>query len=217
MGKAVEFGGFVKVFWGCNATMSRESKEVSCGMKAFQGAGKKDYDSVIDPDADYFRIPDDSFYDDIVGPEKKEGGVFRLEKGIRCEGGAKDGKSGKKCEGGRKFGACAMTKPNDLVESVADGLHEHMQEGYLPRMKGFMPTEEEMEQMMEMEHDFSSVEKGRKKVVKFGGFIKVFWGCKATFGKKQGKVSKRVGCGFKSFQGAGKSDDDKNELAYEFA
>jgi len=222
--KAVEFGGFVKVFWGCNATVSRESKEVTCRVKAFQGTGRKNYESVIDVGAeDYLSIPDDSFYDDILGRDKKEGSVFRLEKGIRCSGGGVKGeKFGKKCEGGQRFGACAMTKPHDLVESVADGLHEHMQEGYLPSMKGFMPTEEEMEQIMETESELSSDEKGRKKVVEFGGFTKLYWGCKATFGKKRGKVSKRVGCGLKAFQGARKKDsdddddDDTTELAYEY-
>jgi len=216
--KAVEFGGFVKLFWGCNATISRESKETACGIKAFQGAGKKAYDSVIDVDGnDYLRIPDNSFYDDIFDLDKKKGGVYRLEKGIRCSGGGVKGeKSGKKCEGGQKFGSCAMTKPHDLVESVADGLHEHMQEGYLPRMEGFMPTEGEMEQIMEIELEISSTEKGRKKVVEFGGFTKMFWGCKVTFKKKRGKVLKGVGCGLKSFQGAGVKEDDTIELAYEY-
>jgi len=211
--KDVEFGGFVKVFWGCNATFSMEdgtaSKVVGCGMKSFQRTGKKDNESEIDVGSDdHLRIPDSSFYDDILGPDS---GVFRLEKGFRCEGGGvKDEKFGKKCEGGQRFRACPKTKPHDLVQSVADGLHEHMQEGYLPRMSGFMPTENEMEQIIETEDEFSSIEKGRKrkKVVEFGGFVKVFWGCKAAFGKKNGKVWKRVGCGVKSFQGVGKKDDD---------
>jgi len=216
----VEFGGVVKVFWGCNATFAIKrgtaSKLVGCGFKSFQGAGKKkDKDDESEIDDDYLSIPDDDFYDDIMGPDS---GVFRLEKGIKCSGGGKRGKFGKKCEGGQRFRACPKTKPHDLVGSVSDGLHAHMQEGYLPRMKGFMPTEEEMDQIMEMEDEdeSSSIERRGKKVVQFGGFVKVYWGCKASFGKTKGKVWKRVGCGLKSFQGVGKKDGDATlDVEYE--
>merc|ERR1719327_140754 len=43
--KKIEFGGYAKVFWGCNVTFSfqgkKVSKEVECGGKTFEGAGAK--------------------------------------------------------------------------------------------------------------------------------------------------------------------------------
>uniref|UniRef100_A0A6T9YFR0 Uncharacterized protein n=1 Tax=Pseudo-nitzschia arenysensis TaxID=697910 RepID=A0A6T9YFR0_9STRA len=44
--KKMEFGGYAKVFWGCNVTYSKEglkmSKEAACGFKSFEGMGKKE-------------------------------------------------------------------------------------------------------------------------------------------------------------------------------
>lgn len=44
--KKMEFGGYAKVFWGCNVTYSKEglkmSKDVECGFKSFEGIGKKE-------------------------------------------------------------------------------------------------------------------------------------------------------------------------------
>lgn len=45
--KTIEFGGFAKLFWGCNMTFTKEgdkfSREVDCGGKSFEGMGKKEY------------------------------------------------------------------------------------------------------------------------------------------------------------------------------
>jgi len=45
--KTVQFGGFAKLFWGCNMTFSKEggtfSKEIDCGGKSFEGMGEKEY------------------------------------------------------------------------------------------------------------------------------------------------------------------------------
>lgn len=42
--KTVKFGGYAKLFWGCNITFSKKgkklSKDVSCGGKSFEGIGK---------------------------------------------------------------------------------------------------------------------------------------------------------------------------------
>lgn len=51
--KKVEFGGYAKVFWGCNITFSMKgkkvSKEVDCGGKSFEGAGMKKNGIDVDP------------------------------------------------------------------------------------------------------------------------------------------------------------------------
>lgn len=43
--KTVEFGGYFKLFWGCNVTFTKKgkkiSKDIACGGKSFQGMGKK--------------------------------------------------------------------------------------------------------------------------------------------------------------------------------
>eukprot|EP00555_Chaetoceros_dichaeta_P005588 CAMPEP_0198258456 /NCGR_PEP_ID=MMETSP1447-20131203/7878_1 /TAXON_ID=420782 /ORGANISM="Chaetoceros dichaeta, Strain CCMP1751" /LENGTH=177 /DNA_ID=CAMNT_0043945577 /DNA_START=60 /DNA_END=593 /DNA_ORIENTATION=- len=139
---------------------------------------------------------------------KPKEGVFCLEKGIKCSGGLKNDKFGVKCEGGSKFGAEEGAPAQSVMESVAKGLHEHLQEGYLPDVDGFMPAEEEMYQIMEMENGLSSIEDGEEKSVDFGGVAKVEWGCKATFGRKDGKGYKKVDCGFKGGKGVGKKADD---------
>ena len=44
--KVMEFGGYVKAFWGCNVTFSKDglkmSKDFTCGFKSFEGMGKKE-------------------------------------------------------------------------------------------------------------------------------------------------------------------------------
>ena len=44
--KKVEFGGYVKAFWGCNITFSKKGKkmvkEVGCGFKSSEAMGKKE-------------------------------------------------------------------------------------------------------------------------------------------------------------------------------
>mmetsp|Transcript_19498 Transcript_19498/g.54377 ORF Transcript_19498/g.54377 Transcript_19498/m.54377 type:complete len:214 (+) Transcript_19498:289-930(+) len=43
--KTVTFGGYFKLFWGCNVTFTKKgkkmSKDIACGGKSFQGMGKK--------------------------------------------------------------------------------------------------------------------------------------------------------------------------------
>merc|ERR1712176_1683039 len=44
--KRMEFGGFAKLFWGCNITFAlkdgKMKKDVACGGKSFEGMGKKE-------------------------------------------------------------------------------------------------------------------------------------------------------------------------------
>merc|ERR1711865_348880 len=43
--KTVEFGGYVKILWGCTITFKKKGKKftknVACGGKSFEGVGKK--------------------------------------------------------------------------------------------------------------------------------------------------------------------------------
>jgi hypothetical protein len=56
MTKTVSFGGYFKVFWGCNVTFTKEgmkmSKNIDCGAKSFEGMGKKPDDDDNDNDND---------------------------------------------------------------------------------------------------------------------------------------------------------------------
>lgn len=53
--KTVKFGGYFKLFWGCNVTFSKRgrkmSKTIACGGKSFEGMGKKQNgDDRFDPE-----------------------------------------------------------------------------------------------------------------------------------------------------------------------
>jgi len=62
--KTVEFGGYFKLFWGCNVTFSKKglkmSKDVVCGGKSFEGMGKKPEDDEMLV-AKYYDIEENEF------------------------------------------------------------------------------------------------------------------------------------------------------------
>jgi hypothetical protein len=51
MTRTVSFGGYFKLFWGCNVTFTKEgrkmSKNIECGAKSLEGVGKKPGDKIL--------------------------------------------------------------------------------------------------------------------------------------------------------------------------
>ena len=51
MTRTVSFGGYFKLFWGCNITFTKEgmkmSKNIECGAKSLEGVGKKPGDKIL--------------------------------------------------------------------------------------------------------------------------------------------------------------------------
>ena len=51
MTRTVSFGGYFKLFWGCNITFTKEgrkmSKNIECGAKSLEGVGKKPSDKIL--------------------------------------------------------------------------------------------------------------------------------------------------------------------------
>lgn len=159
------------------------------------------------------RIPKEEETGDVDGLFKAEGCV---EKGVKCKGHADKAKgAGRECEGGvkqvRSFGMGAK----DLAEDVSDKIRD-MHSDIVDEKSILVPEEVLMElmnwdQIDEVDifgEEDCSVEEGCSKQVSFGGYLKAFWGCNITFSKKGMKMSKEVGCGFKSFEGMGKKEGD---------
>jgi hypothetical protein len=69
MTKTVSFGGYLKVFWGCNVTFTKEgmkmSKNIECGAKSLEGVGKK-------PDEDNNYKDNDNDNDMVLNIERRE-------------------------------------------------------------------------------------------------------------------------------------------------
>jgi len=143
-----------------------------------------------------------------------------VEKGFKCKAGANKRKmyATRECEGGFKQTADVQLKAKDLVEDVVVN-------GVLDMRSSMMATDNQMNVIgpskMDMEElslwddytdnydkmfegeDCSEDDGGCKKMIEFGGYAKVFWGCNVTFSFQGKKVSKEVECGGKTFEGAG--------------
>jgi len=148
--------------------------------------------------------------DDVHGWAKAEECV---EKGVKCKGHADKTKgAGRECEGGvkqvRSFGIGAKDLVEDVSEKVRD-MHSEIVDD-----KSVLVPEDVIMELINLdltdpvdifgEEDCS--EEGCSKTMSFGGYLKAFWGCNITFSKTGLKMSKDVGCGFKSFQGMGKPE-----------
>jgi hypothetical protein len=194
--KKLEFGGYFKLFWGCNITLSmaglKLSKDVACDSKSYEGMGKKE-------DMGYFGTDE---YDDHGDWVKAD---MTLGKGAKCKTNAK---IGKECEGGVKKGVSVHLGSEDLAQAVSAEIQD-MHSNVVLDQKSLHIPEETMQELINWDDatgaDFFDGADCAKKVV-FGGSAKLFWGCNITFSKKGKKMSKEVGCGFKSSQVIGKKD-----------
>eukprot|EP00549_Striatella_unipunctata_P026266 CAMPEP_0118720472 /NCGR_PEP_ID=MMETSP0800-20121206/30127_1 /TAXON_ID=210618 ORGANISM="Striatella unipunctata, Strain CCMP2910" /NCGR_SAMPLE_ID=MMETSP0800 /ASSEMBLY_ACC=CAM_ASM_000638 /LENGTH=173 /DNA_ID=CAMNT_0006628111 /DNA_START=145 /DNA_END=666 /DNA_ORIENTATION=+ len=135
------------------------------------------------------------------------------EKAIKCGGaGEKSENAFKKCQGGEKMGFASTTPPDEMVKQMAQGMETHMYEGYLPTMEHFMPSQDDMVQLESLDKVHQELLKeGEEKVVEFGGYSKLQWGCKVTYGKKDDKYYKMSECGIKSEEAEGKPDEDADD------
>jgi len=170
---------------------------------------------------------------------------FCFESGVKCGGAQFNGKGGGvKCVGGSKFGMArkkkhTLTDENEdyddqwdgntyTVDSIAQGMRDHMHEGYLLDVESFTPSDDAIEEMQNAENEMQSALKdcedengvngcGKSKTVEFGGFGSVKWGCKVKFGFKDGKVFKVGACGMKAMKASGlkPNKEDSNYLQQE--
>jgi hypothetical protein len=139
---------------------------------------------------------------------------FDFEKGLSCEGATdlKKRGAGKKCNAKMKktirIGMTAYEVTTDVASDMEKMFHD-----LIPEKDGFLPTEEDMMALTDMdEMTVDEMEDGASKTVKFGGFFKLNWDCTVTF-KKEGplKLSKTVDCAAKAIEGMGKGPEDFEE------
>mmetsp|Transcript_3663 Transcript_3663/g.8425 ORF Transcript_3663/g.8425 Transcript_3663/m.8425 type:complete len:214 (+) Transcript_3663:184-825(+) len=136
------------------------------------------------------------------------GARMSVEKGFRCRGGFRRGKGAKKeCEGGFKKAVSRRTKNEwDLLDDTTKEV-QSMHAEMMPDADSLLPEEDVMTQLGEMFESYSVVEEGEdedgEKMVQFGGYVKLFWGCNVTFSKEDTKMSKTVACGAKTYEGMG--------------
>jgi len=191
--KKLEFGGYFKLFWGCNVTVSRKgmkmSKDVVCGGKSYEGMGKKD-------DMGYFGTDE---YDDQGDWVQAS---MTLGKGAKC----KTGRKGKMCEGGIKKGMTARLGAEDLAMDVSDEIRDMHSNYVVPDQNSLLVTEESIQELMIWDDAglayFEGLDRGKK--VEFGGHANLFWGCNITFSKKGKKIEQGSWLWFQGFPKDGK-------------
>lgn len=215
-GKMVEFGGYAKVFWGCNITFSKNdrkmSKEIDCGGKTFEGMGKAEAKYYKDAKEKEVIKTADNSVDDFVNANESVG------KGIQCKGHADKKKgAGRTCKGGVKQVRSVSIGPKDLAEDISDNIRDLHSDMMMFSSSGnnmFVP-EESMVELINWDNDNviggedCSLEddgKGCKKRMEFGGMAKVLWGCKIIFSKKGKQMSKEIDCGGSTVERMGKKE-----------
>jgi len=210
--KELQFGGYFKLFWGCNVTFSKEgmkmSKDVTCGGKSYEGLGKKE-----DMLAVGLTGIDEYEYDYYNGDWVEVG--MTVGKGAKC----KSNKHSKECEGGIKKDVCVRLGANDLAQDVSTEIRNMHSNYVLSDPKSLLIPEETMHELMSWDDDAADVVTGLDfcdgdgvecgKKVEFGGFANLFWGCNITLSQEGKHLSKDIGCGFKGSQRMGKKDDSE--------
>jgi len=139
-----------------------------------------------------------------------------VEKGAKCKAHAdKTNGAGRDCEGGVKQVMSFGIGANELAEDVSDKIRDLHSEMILPDEKETLVPDDVLSEWMSLDEideideifgDEDCSDEGCKKVMKFGGYVKAFWGCNVTFSKDGLKMSKEFTCGFKSFEGMGKKE-----------
>lgn len=140
-----------------------------------------------------------------VGCDKE--GSFSVSKGMKCDGGFSSKGVGKKCTGGMKSEFSMSSSATSIVNDVAGVLADQMKD-FVPMQDQIIPAGEEMEDMVAMDSLLEDAVDGFSKTIEFGGMIKASWGCKVTYEKCEGKVSKTVECGFQGEGGMGPKPDE---------
>lgn len=140
-----------------------------------------------------------------------------IEKGGKCKAGGKEGKGfGRECEGCFKQVASFETSAEDLTKNLASGVSDMLTE-MMPKEEGLRLTNDAMDEVASWDSNNGDIidvfedgdcseDLGCKKTVKIGGYVKMFWDCNITFSKTDdGKMSKEVDCGGKSYEGMGRN------------
>lgn len=185
--EVVEVGGFDTLGWGCRMKSGHKEgklvKKIVCGMTGMKGMGMNStvdidhYIRNVDGENSDEQLVDDILLDvndmlvdryefyDLEDNKPKPNAEFGLVKGVECSLAAIDNKGdGLKCEGGFRYN---MTKNDGVYMKLAQGLYDHMNEGYLLGMNELMPSDDVLPQVFEKEHGF-------------GGYSAFKWGCKLT-------------------------------------
>merc|ERR1712224_824021 len=81
-------------------------------------------------------------------------------------------------------------------------------------MGGLRPTDDTMAEPPSW--DECTEEGDCQKTIEFGGFAKLFWGCKMTFTKEDDEFRREIECGGKSFEGMGKKEYADNYKRFDF-
>jgi len=203
--KELQFGGYFKLFWGCNVTLSKEgmkmSKDVTCGGKSYEGIGKKEDMMALGLTG----IDEYDYNGDWV-----EVGMT-VGKGVKC----KTNKKSKECEGGVKKEVRVRLGAEDLAKDISGEIRDMHSNYVISDQKSLLIPEETMQELRSWDDadvvnglDFvDGVDCGKK--VEFGGYANLFWGCNITLSKKGQHLSKELGCGFKGSQRMGKKDESE--------
>jgi len=204
--KKLQFGGYFKLFWACNVTLSKEgmnmSKDVTCGGKSYEGLGKKEEMRAVG------LTGSDEYYD-YTGDDWVEVGMT-VGKGVKC----KTHKTSKECEGGVKKDVRVRLGAEDLAQDISTEIRHMHANSVISDPKSLLIPEETMQELRSWDevavvvNDLDFVD-GESKKVEFGGYANLFWGCTITFRKKGTHLSKELGCGFKGSQRMGKKDENE--------
>ena len=132
--------------------------------------------------------------DDDKWPTK---GGFSVAKAGKCTRGFSMEKGGAKkhCGGGMKKTFAGEFSDEEMMSDMATELLGQIQD-FMPGHDSFLPDEETMTALKDLtDSDEDDVDFGKS--IKFGGSTKIEWGCKMSFKKSKGKISKSVECGAK--------------------
>mmetsp|Transcript_13993 Transcript_13993/g.15714 ORF Transcript_13993/g.15714 Transcript_13993/m.15714 type:complete len:323 (-) Transcript_13993:204-1172(-) len=207
--KELQFGGYFKLFWGCNVTLSKEGrnmrKDVTCGGKSYEGLGKKE-------DMLAVGLTGSDEYYDYNGDWVEVG--MTVGKGVKC----KTNKTSKECEGGVKKDVRVRLGAEDLAQDISTEIRHMHANSVISAPKSLLIPDETIQELRSWDDDATvvtdldfvdGVECDKK--VEFGGYANLFWGCTITFSKKGNHLSKELGCGFKGSQRMGKKDESEYE------
>ena len=148
--------------------------------------------------------------DKAVADKKGNKGLFdkkftqNEERGVKCTSGAKEEKGfGRQCEGGVKKTLDVSMAADGLADDLASEIGRMLAD-MMPTERGLRPTDDTMAEPPSW--DECTEEGDCHKTIEFGGFAKLFWGCKMTFTKEDDEFRREIECGGKSFEGMGKKE-----------
>mmetsp|Transcript_5918 Transcript_5918/g.6827 ORF Transcript_5918/g.6827 Transcript_5918/m.6827 type:complete len:192 (+) Transcript_5918:66-641(+) len=135
-------------------------------------------------------------------------GCFEKSQGFKCDGGFDTKKGvGTHCEGGMKRSFDANSSAKDIAADAAKVLSKQVAD-FIPDKDEFIPMSGALGDLSGWDIEIAEVDGDFTKSMEFGGMLEVGWGCKATYSKTHGGVSKSLECGFKAKSGMGPKPSD---------